>query len=124
MGFCLGDKTIQFCKLVSFVQNEMDLAISPDAPAEGVVTNEITDRFKKWFGVDQVGWIISFPCTTINQIMEEKAKHNYIFIHQKVQGGWEFGIDYPEPMSVEVTTNGEIHLDWSTSEEIFNYVND
>ena len=123
MGFCLGDKTIQFCKLVSFVQNEIDLALSSDAPAEGYITNEVTDRFKKYFGVDKVGWITSFPHTTINQIMKEELEHGN-YIHQKVQGGWRFGINDPECMSVEVTTNGEIELDWSTSEEIFNYVND
>ena len=123
MGYCIDNKTKQFCKLVCFAQNEIDLTMSPEAPAEGYVTNEIIDRFKKHFGVDEVHWITSFPHTEMTQLINEKIEHpNYI--HQKVHRGWEFGTSCPEPMSVEVLNNGEIHLDFPSSEEIFNYVLD
>ena len=39
MGYCIDNKTKQFCKLVCFAQNEIDLTTSPEAPAEGYVTN-------------------------------------------------------------------------------------
>lgn len=125
MGYLIDNKTKQFCKLVCFAQNEIDLAMSPEAPAEGYVTNEIVNRFKKHFGVEKVHWITSFPHTEMTQLIKEKVE-NPNYIHQKVQGGWEFGISCLEFMSieVEVLNNGEIHLDFPSSEEIFNYVLD
>lgn len=121
MGYCIDNKIKWFCKLVCFAQNEIDLAIKPEN--EGCVTNEIIDRFKKCFGVKEVHWITSFPHTESTCLIKEKVEHpNYI--HQKVHGGWEFGVSCPEPLSVEVLNNGEIHLDIPSSEDIFNYVLD
>ena len=122
MGYCINNKTKQFCKLVCFAQNEIELAISIDKDGY-YVKEEIIDRFKRAMGIEEVFWITSFPHTEMTQLIEEKiACGNYI--HQKVHGGWEFGICVPEPMSVEVLNNGEIHLDFPSSEEIFNYVLD
>ena len=73
MGYCIDNKTKQFCKLVCFAQNEIELAMSIDVPG-GYISSEIIDRFKKHFGVEEVHWITSFPHTEVTKIIKEKVE--------------------------------------------------
>ena len=124
MAYCLSDKEKLFCKLVSFAQDEIDISRNSEGCIIENHSVKVVGRFKKCFGLKEASFIVSFPHTERMQLMKEKMEHNNNYIEQKVDGGWEFGIGCPESMSVEVLTNGEIHLDWSTYEEIFDYILD
>jgi len=115
MEIC-GD-ILTMCKLVAFAEEEKKHALAINLNAEGYA-HEVLRRFQTLYP-DAI--LILGDFKTGSDEWHKSLMKNYV--HCRVDGTWEFYLT-KDSMSIDVKTDGTIHLDEGTAEVIFNYVND
>ena len=111
----LSETAIAMCKLVTFVQKEIEMAASPDVDLDEY-TNKVLKRFQ-----DQISSSARLIVDPISVAGISKIRD---YVHVGIDGQWKFSISDPEHMIVTAETDGSIDLDEGIAEIIFNYVND
>jgi hypothetical protein len=110
----LGKLELQMCELVNFAQKQIAYALGYDFEKSDIKSyaSYVLGEFKK----------ISPNAKLI--IGNKVPKDCFNYVQVTLDNVWVFAIDKPEFMMVEVKTDGSIHLDWGTAEQIFNFVSD
>ena len=133
MGVTLSEKERLFCRLVSFVEDESRRALDASEEISENYPSEVLERFKTAFGCAGAQLIVLPPYAAMEhdrkkekalEVDEAKRRCGWNYVEYGPENKWEFSIGSPEMMSVQATTDGNIHLDWATAEEIFNFVSD
>lgn len=105
------------CRLVSFAEEEKRHALAATLNVEEYA-REVLKRFQVLYP-DAVLILGDFKAGS-KEWHESLMKPH---VHCWINGTWEFYSPY-DSMSVEVKTDGTIHLSEGCAEVIFNYVND
>lgn len=113
----IDGETLVMCRLVAFAEKEIEYALENKLNVEGYA-QEVLKRFQVLYP-DAVLILGDFKVGSDEWHKSLTKPH----VHCWVNGTWEF-YSSCDSMSVEVKTDGTIHLDEGTAEGIFNYVND
>ena len=103
---------LDMCLLVAFVEKEKEYALGQKLVPE-TYAQEVLERYKKL-------------CPNAELIMGDiPVQYGYCcdYVRCGIDGVWEFFMSKGS-IIISVKTDGTIHLDEGTAEEIFNYQND